>query len=98
MKQIIHNIITLIIAFVGFFGGLLWGIKSNWDYEPIILLIISFLEIIAFFVLPKSRREGLNSISNRMLNKPHNTNNQNIEINQSDFDNLYKNPKENKSY
>ncbi len=73
MNSIIKNRITLIIAIVGFVGGLLWSIKSNFEYEPVILLIISLIEIAAFFLVPESNMETeQNNI---------NSNQQNLEIN-----------------
>jgi hypothetical protein len=52
MKKIIKNYITFFIAVVGFIGGLIWGFKTKWEEaEPIILLIISFIELIGFALL-----------------------------------------------
>lgn len=50
MRKFSGNIITLIIALIGFVGGIVWGYFENWDYEPIILLLISTVEIVAFLV------------------------------------------------
>ena len=44
MKSLIHNVFTLIIALIGLIGGLLWCIQSKWDYEPLILLLVSTAE------------------------------------------------------
>lgn len=51
MRKIIENYITLSIALVGFIGGGFWSFKSDWDWEPLILLICSFLEIVGFIFL-----------------------------------------------
>lgn len=51
MKTIITNIKTLLIALVGLIGGAIWAYSTNWEMEPIILMIISSLEIIAFLIL-----------------------------------------------
>ena len=48
MKKIISNTVTFIAAIVGFIGGCIWAYKSNWDMEPIVLVIISFVEICGF--------------------------------------------------
>lgn len=48
MKKIINSIITFSIALIGFLGGLFWGIQSAWEWEPIILIAVSFLEIFGF--------------------------------------------------
>lgn len=53
MKSFIHNIFTLVVALIGLIGGLLWCIQSNWEYEPLILLLISLIEVIAYFIVPK---------------------------------------------
>ncbi|WP_396194082.1 hypothetical protein [Flavobacterium sp.] len=52
MRKIIKNYITFFIAVVGFIGGLIWGAKAEWEeQEPIILLIVSFIELIGFALL-----------------------------------------------
>jgi len=51
MKNIIKSTVTLIIALVGVVGGAVWAITSNWEIEPIILTIVSCLEILGFFLL-----------------------------------------------
>ena len=42
---------TFLIALVGLIGGGIWAYSSNWEMEPIILMAISTIEIIGFFVL-----------------------------------------------
>ncbi len=54
MKKIIRSLITLSIAIVGFIGGCIWSFQSHWGIEPLILLIVSFLEIIGFMFVDKS--------------------------------------------
>lgn len=51
MNKIFEDIKTFIIEIIGFIIGLLWAKSSNWDYEPIILVAISFVGIIAFIAL-----------------------------------------------
>lgn len=55
--NIIHSFITFLIALASLVGGLIWGYNTNWDYEPSILVIISLLEIIAYFSIPKKQNE-----------------------------------------
>lgn len=50
MKKIVNNIITFLIALVGLIGGGIWGYFSNWEMEPIILMLISFIEIVGFLI------------------------------------------------
>lgn len=64
MRKIIENYITLSIALVGFIGGGFWSFKSDWDWEPLILLVCSFLEIVGFILL-KSLPED-NTIRNNI--------------------------------
>jgi len=64
MRKIIENYITLSIALVGFIGGGFWSFKSDWDWEPLILLVCSFLEIVGFILL-KSLPED-NTIQNNI--------------------------------
>ena len=51
MKLFIKNIITFFVSLIGFIGGTLWAIKTNWDSEPVILISISSLEIIGFILI-----------------------------------------------
>lgn len=57
MKSLIHNVFTLIIALIGLIGGLLWCIQSKWDYEPLILLLVSTAEIVSYIAIPKDNNE-----------------------------------------
>lgn len=63
MRKIIENYITLSIALVGFIGGGFWSFKTNWDWEPLIFFICSFLEIIGFILL-KALPEDSNTQNN----------------------------------
>ena len=51
MKNIIRNTVTFLIAIVGLIGGGIWAYKSSWETEPIILFIISFIEIVGFLFI-----------------------------------------------
>lgn len=50
MNKIISNIVTFLVAIVGILGGGYWAFKSGWDMEPIILIIVSFIEILGFIL------------------------------------------------
>jgi membrane protein implicated in regulation of membrane protease activity len=54
MKEIIKSTISFLIALVGFIGGGIWAYQTNWSIEPVILLIVSFLEIIGFLFMKVS--------------------------------------------
>ena len=51
MKKILEDIKTFVAEIIGLIGGLLWAKKSNWDYEPIILIAISLIGIIIFVLM-----------------------------------------------
>ena len=51
MKKIIESTFTAIVAMAGLIGGSIWGIKTNWEYEPTILMTISAIQLIAFMIL-----------------------------------------------
>ena len=61
MKSIIHNTFTLIIALIGLIGGFFWCIQSKWEYEPLILLLISASQIILYFTVPRDEPNKDNS-------------------------------------
>ena len=50
MRNFLENIKTLIVELIGLKGGFIWARQSNWDYEPIILICVSAVGIIIFFV------------------------------------------------
>ncbi len=51
MKDLLEDIKTFLIELVGLLGGILWGFKTNWEYEPSILVALSFLGIVTFIIL-----------------------------------------------
>lgn len=51
MRNILENIKTLIVELIGLIGGFIWAEHSNWDHEPLILMAVSFVGLIIFFVL-----------------------------------------------
>ena len=57
MKNIITDIKTLLVAIVGLIGGGLWAYSSDWEYEPMILIIISLIEIIGYFFVKRDNIE-----------------------------------------
>jgi len=79
MRKLADNIVTFLIAVVGVLGGLLWAIQSKWDYEPIILLAMSSIEVTAFVFFRTSSEksiapttsagsQSMNGISNQIGN------------------------------
>lgn len=51
MRNILENIKTLIVELIGLIGGFIWAKHSNWDYEPLILMAVSFIGLIIFLFL-----------------------------------------------
>jgi len=77
MRKIIENYITLSVALAGFIGGGFWCFKSDWDWEPLILLVCSFLEIVGFILLKALPEENTvpNNIPTINTKKEQNINN-----------------------
>ena len=48
MKRLLEDTYTLLASIIGIIGGLIWSIKSQWDYEPIILLSVSIIALLCF--------------------------------------------------
>lgn len=71
MKNIINSIVTFLIAIVGLIGGCIWIHKSSWDMEPIILTIVSLIEILGFLI---------SKISDKCKNNPNFSHINSIEI------------------
>jgi hypothetical protein len=82
MKKIINSIISFLIAIVGFIGGGIWAYQTNWQIEPLILFITSFLEMIGFLFLKvlsednsqhnetsKQNNKNVQNINNRTVEK-----------------------------
>ena len=82
MRKLIHNTITLFIGIAGLIGGLIWGYYSQWDFEPIILAIISFLEIVAYLTVPKEKQNSLRT-TNKSESK--NKNKQEVKVTLNNF-------------
>lgn len=78
MIKIIKNGISLFIAIIGLIGGAIWAYRSLWDYEPIIMFSVSFLEIIGFFFITKE--SGVREKTKENHNENNNKNVQNVEI------------------
>lgn len=69
MKSIIVNIKTFVIALTGLIGGSIWAVNSNWEEEPLILIALSLIEIIAYIILRFITRKDTESISPQTINK-----------------------------
>ena len=68
MKKIIKNAITFTAGWVGFIGGFIWFYQSNWQIEPLILVILSFLEIISYFVISLPQETEISASKNSLNN------------------------------
>jgi len=77
MRNIINSWITFLAAIVGLIGGIVWAYISNLDFEPIILAIISLIEIIGFLITSNLKTDEQTDISKT---KNINKNSQNVKI------------------
>lgn len=57
MRKIVSNFKTAVVAIIGLIGGIIWAFLSHWEPEPIILLSVSAIELIAFAILKNSDDE-----------------------------------------
>ncbi len=78
MKRIISDIKTLILSLIGLIGGTIWAVLTHWEPEPIILISVSVIEIIAFSILARSNsnRESAQTITSTI-----NKGNVNVNVN-----------------
>jgi hypothetical protein len=51
MKKFLENINTFLVELLGLVGGFIWAKTSNWDWEPLILMAVSFVGIAVFILL-----------------------------------------------
>jgi hypothetical protein len=51
MINILKNVYTLLIEIIGLVGGFLWARSTSWDYEPIILMAVSFVGILSYLII-----------------------------------------------
>ena len=86
IKKVLENLITFIVSMVGLIGGILWAVKTGWDYEPTILVSVSSIEIISFILL-RSMKENTMLVqtaqSQDVGKRERNTNEQNVNVNVS---------------
>lgn len=86
MRKILENINTAIVAMIGVIGGTIWAVKTAWDYEPIILVSVSVIELITFIILrslsvspERTQETQLQTVQSREKN----INEQNLNLNLS---------------
>ena len=53
MIKIIKSRLAFLIAAIGLIGGFVWCFQTNFNIEPLILTIISILEILGYFFIPE---------------------------------------------
>lgn len=76
MTKIVGDWKTLLVAIFGTCASIYWGINSNWDTEPIILLVTFISEIIAFSIIAIKHRKSESAVS-----PPINNNGVNVNVN-----------------
>jgi hypothetical protein len=79
MKQILENAKTIIAELIGIIGGLIWAYKTNWDYEPLILLIASLTGFIISVIILLNKKESTNNLNVTNLSLQIHNNQDNIE-------------------
>ena len=77
MRRTVKSTITFLCAIVGAIGGAIWAYKTNLDVEPIILCIVSVIEILGFFIVSDSKEEAI-TITEKSNN---NRNEQQVNVN-----------------
>jgi hypothetical protein len=75
MKKIIKNRLALLIAAIGLIGGAIWCFQTNFNIEPLILTIVSLLEILGYFLIPETISEKTENLKIK--------NEQNVNVNVS---------------
>lgn len=63
MKSIVSDVKTLIVALIGFIGGGVWAYKSDWEIEPIVLMCVSFVQILAYIVIGHTKQNDTETTS-----------------------------------
>lgn len=58
MKKVIKSRLAFLIAVIGIIGGFIWCIQTNFNVEPLILTIISSIEILGFLLIPEPTLEN----------------------------------------
>jgi len=51
MINLFKNLKTFLVEAIGLVGGLFWAIHSKWDYEPVILVLVSSIGLTVFIIL-----------------------------------------------
>ena len=51
MKRFLENINTFLVELLGLVGGFIWARNTNWDWEPLILMAVSFVGVSIFILL-----------------------------------------------
>lgn len=75
MREILEDAKTIIVELIGIIGGFLWAKHTEWDYEPLILLVASSIGLVislSLFLLKKnnnSSTSGRNDTSSNNLSK-----------------------------
>ncbi len=51
MKKFLENINTFLVELLGLTGGFIWAKNTDWDWEPLILIAVSFIGVVTFILL-----------------------------------------------
>lgn len=62
MKRVLSDFKTLIAEVIGLFGGFFWAKSTSWDYEPMILFLVSLFSLLItlwFILFQKDNSDNL---------------------------------------
>jgi hypothetical protein len=54
MRRIVKNLLSFIIALIGFLGGIVWMLLGSGGIEALILVLVSFCEVVAYFIVKEA--------------------------------------------
>lgn len=74
MKKIIKNWSTFIISLIGIIGSIFWIYQAGWQAEPIILGLVSMIEIVGFSVLRLWKATNTDKNPNKLIKNTQNDN------------------------
>ena len=81
VRAVIQNTTTFIAALICLSGGIVWAINSNFDYEPLILIALSLLEIVSFISTRKNAEQNDREGSSEKVTTNSSNNEQKVKVN-----------------
>jgi hypothetical protein len=92
LRNFFESIKTLIVEVIGIIGGFLWARHTDWDYEPLLLFIISstglIISILLIIFKEKSIQLPVQPITSQPIISDKNTEVQNTNITEIDLNKI----------